>query len=996
MRTPVLALWVVGAAAAAAEPAGSSPGRVAVAAQVKVDGRADDAAPFQALLSAALQGKGARVVDADQTRALREQLELWDAASGKLPAGLSELDADWVLVAAASCKTFQVDVKASQENAAVQLHSANCDATLTLVRADSGDRAGSASLFGKAPAAHPREAVRRALEKIAATLAERELQPMLAAAASSRSVVLWLFGAADRAAADQVREAVGKLASVKACSVSSFAPEVTRLEVQLKQGNGVDLSREMDAAADLPLRIERASGGRVTARMDSGKRFHTTYTIKPFVPASFKGGLNLTKLGVDARTMRGLNPKVFRELKRQRVLAREARLAHARLQAALANISYLERAERPEDAEVVFSGQLAAADSGEVQYRIRAATRRGKELIRFEASGPEDIVLAAHRAEPQLPIKLAMLEGDRGRRQLLTAEAPRVAEHAERARAVVVARADAMDVFPAKAPRYAGDEPLATVQLKSRTGASVEGVRVNAELVGFSAGPRLSEPVTVTPEGISVPIRVAVDSSRLLAVEQATVGQLKVELQWKQGDAERGDRFVVPVRVLERGAIRWTDGEMAAAFVTPRDPAVKDLVAAALRASGGDGAAEAALGPELARAVRATEALAARSPKYAPDPVVPFGTATDVDFVNLPGETLRRGTGDCDDLAVLLSAALESAGLATRLLTTPGHILVAFDAGLPPALAADLDFAQGEGLVAGGRTLIPLEATALSRGFLAAWEEGAREVARYAGKPELQQIPVRDAWRRYPPAAAEGVGGAKVEMASAEALEGPVTKALAAVQARRRDALARRLSDLDGKARAAPADATVASARAVTLAVAGRLDEAEAAVRPAAATSPEARLTLANVLAMKGDLGAARETLSAGAASAGSAAAAYHHNLAVVQQMLGDRGAAVTSMAQAMKLDPSVGATDPDEGAMRASDGSTGAPKADAILMADLQDLLKKAREQMGKKLDAAPPSTVSATQTVSAAAGRRGADPAERRQLALVLKWILPGPPQG
>jgi transglutaminase-like putative cysteine protease len=994
----MLALWWVVAATAAAEPSGGSPGRVAVAAQVKVDGRSEDAGPFQALLSAALQGKGARVVDADQTRALREQMELWDAASGKLPAGLSELDADWVLVAAASCKTFQIDVRPTQENpAAVQLHSANCDATVTLVRADSGDRAGSASLFGKAPAAHPREAVRRALEKISAGLAERELGAMLASASAFRSVVLWLFGAEERAAADQVREAVGKLPSVKACSVTAFAPEVTRLEVQLKQGNGVDLSREMDAAADLPVRIERASGGRVTARMDSGKRFRTTYTVKPFVPAALKRGVNLTRLGVDARTMRGLNPQVFRELKRQRALAREAKLAHARLQAALANIAFLERAERPEAAEVVFTGQLAAAESGQVQYRIRAVNRRGQEVIRFEAAGPEDIVLATRRAEPQLPVKLAMLQGDRGRRELLTAEAPRVAEREERARAVVVAAADAADIFPAKAPRYAGDEPLATVQLRSRTGAPVEGVRVNAELVGFSAGPRLSEPVTVTPDGVSVPIRVAVDSSRLLAVEQATVGQLKVELQWKQGDAERGDRFVVPVRVLERGAIRWTDGEMAAAFVTPRDPAVKELVAAALRAgAAGEAGAEAALGPELSRAVRATEALAALAPRYAPDPVVPFGTATDVDFVNLPGETLRRGTGDCDDLAVLLSAALESAGLSTRLITTPGHILVAFDAGLPPALAADLDFARGEGLAVGDRTLVPLEATALSRGFLAAWEEGAREVARYAGKPELQQIPVREAWRRYPPAAAELPGGARPEMTSAEALEGQVRKALAAVQARRQDALARRLADLEGRARAAPGDPAVASARAVTLAVAGRLDEAAEAARAAGAASPEARLTLANVLAIKGDLGAAREALSAGAATAGSAAAAYHHNLAVVQHLLGDGSGAVASMARAMTLDPGVAAADADEGTVRASDAAPGAPKAEAIMKADLQDLLKKAREQMGKKLDAAPPSTVSATETVSVAAGRRGADPAERRQLALVLKWVLPGTAPG
>jgi hypothetical protein len=71
--------------------------------------------------------------------------------------------------------------------------------------------------------------------------------------------------------------------------------------------------------------------------------------------------------------------------------------------------------------------------------------------------------------------------------------------------------------------------------------------------------------------------------------------------------------------------------------------------------------------------------------------------------------TLLRKAGDCDDTTVLLASALESAGIRTAVLTTPGHIFLAFDTGESVPAAAVLAAPPLELLSIEGSSWIPLE-----------------------------------------------------------------------------------------------------------------------------------------------------------------------------------------------------------------------------------------------------------------------------------------------
>lgn len=70
---------------------------------------------------------------------------------------------------------------------------------------------------------------------------------------------------------------------------------------------------------------------------------------------------------------------------------------------------------------------------------------------------------------------------------------------------------------------------------------------------------------------------------------------------------------------------------------------------------------------------------------------------------------------------LLYATLLESSGISTAVITTPGHIFVTFDSGMVPADAASL-FEQDDSYVHSGTVWIPMETTALSDGFVSAWQ----------------------------------------------------------------------------------------------------------------------------------------------------------------------------------------------------------------------------------------------------------------------------------
>ena len=235
-----------------------------------------------------------------------------------------------------------------------------------------------------------------------------------------------------------------------------------------------------------------------------------------------------------------------------------------------------------------------------------------------------------------------------------------------------------------------------------------------------------------------------VEASRLAAVVDLHVGYGADDLVLTQN---------LTFEMMGRNSIDWEHGEMIASFVTPKDPDIQVFMRQALKMASGQ-TIQADLDTHLYRAVALYDAIQSVGIYYQPDPRQPFNFSkfTDeglIDYVQYPRDTLLRQSGDCDDLSVLYASLLESSGIPTVLVTSPGHIFTAFatengrrttDAlGLSPDLLIEYK----------GAYYLPVETTLMDSPFVSAWRVAATTIGRYRDEGEIGFIDLEEAWQQY-------------------------------------------------------------------------------------------------------------------------------------------------------------------------------------------------------------------------------------------------------
>jgi len=220
--------------------------------------------------------------------------------------------------------------------------------------------------------------------------------------------------------------------------------------------------------------------------------------------------------------------------------------------------------------------------------------------------------------------------------------------------------------------------------------------------------------------------------------------------------AETGPQTVEETRSLtvrRRTALVWDDSARLSSFITPNEGIVNRFSHRVAAGEAGTGGFR--LSGKLLRAMRICDALGKYGIEYIEDPDSPIsrvlGRENRVDTVRFPRTTLLIRSGDCDDSTALLASLLESSGIATAIMTSPGHVFLAFNSEEP---AANDWLLNAEGLVTlphRGELWIPVESTVLAQGFMTAWREASRLVATYAANGQIEFLPLADQRGVYPP-----------------------------------------------------------------------------------------------------------------------------------------------------------------------------------------------------------------------------------------------------
>ena len=272
-------------------------------------------------------------------------------------------------------------------------------------------------------------------------------------------------------------------------------------------------------------------------------------------------------------------------------------------------------------------------------------------------------------------------------------------------------------------------QPIGTVRVKNISDRPIEA-RARFYVDRFMDGPTESKPVYLGPgESSEIPIK-AIFNENMKSVERMVVREGNVYVSATAAE-EYDDKYSMPM--LIHGRNDW-DGSVYSLrfFVTPDDPAVirytRDILLQYKDSLNG-------IRSELEGFQKARILFNAFAGKlvYVNDP------KQSADNVQYPSETLQLRGGDCDDMTTCFSSLLNSIGISTAFVdvipaedSSKSHIYLMFDTGLDPKYGNTISSNTKRYITRtnakGAESIwIPIEATVITRGFDAAWSEGAQE-----------------------------------------------------------------------------------------------------------------------------------------------------------------------------------------------------------------------------------------------------------------------------
>ncbi len=304
-------------------------------------------------------------------------------------------------------------------------------------------------------------------------------------------------------------------------------------------------------------------------------------------------------------------------------------------------------------------------------------------------------------------------------------------------------------IFSAAYKRYI-DHPVATVTLRNDSAMDVQNVKLNFYIKGLMDFPTSKNiPKIKAKSSVSVPLLATFNNS-MLSIDEDMGVQTEVSAEYYFGGQPQVAKRQQTVTIYGKNAMVWHALEMVGAFVTPKDQLLNDFTRQTVNTYRHN---KNVLNDKLGKAMVIFETLHAMGMKYLEDPNNPYSKLGDqqVDSVQFPRETLKVLSGDCDDLSILLSAALENIGIRTAILDVPGHLLLMFNTGVSASQKFRISSNDKLLAIVDNQVWVPLEATLIASTFSEAWSEGARKYHLYRKKGALKVMQLSHAWKQYHP-----------------------------------------------------------------------------------------------------------------------------------------------------------------------------------------------------------------------------------------------------
>ena len=697
--------------------------RVVVLPKLVVENADQNGSSLEAMVIKALQEKGMRVVELSAALSAQKAAFSDTVQQGKIPQELTVLSADALASIQLACDKNTGSVLGTG------VASYYCALNSKIIRVDTGDVVYTDS----------KDFTTHGMNALQATqlLMKKTVAPELAAGIAqwqknwsgdgTWGLDIVVTGMPDKQKAEALAGLLGKGEGISSATLKMFMKDFSKYTVS---GSGSAALKTLKARIDsdeaLSLRINYEAGRLIHAEFDFGRAYSRVARVF---------------LTVNAPTA----PKSFLDL----LSGNGAQILD----------SYLRNCEYFEVKETSFSkkerkGLVEEAKSAGVPVAVIASIASNDNLwvttieLIHAPSGRTLVTALGNDAEPFAAMDKAVRDLDtKYRKGLGNAQLRKdlnFGGEVQKAAAIerlAIEQFEAGQIFPALLPSYR-QNGIGTILLKNIAGRKLTNLEIRY-LIGEKVAGTYKLAALDAGKTEKLPVKLDV------IPESGEYGQIAATVQYQDGETwGRKDAFA-PLIMHKKNTINWTNPRTLAPFIDPAQKTVRDL---ATKAIAGDKPKK-LITKQLANAALIFGALWHQPLKYVTDPVNTSFEA-DIDTVQFPAETLSRLAGDCDDLTVLLASLYESVGLATIVITTPGHVFLGVESGilaggnvlfnLPESLLVKVD----------GALFVPVEATAIGSSFPEAWLKAADILNK--SRKDMQAFRTRDAWKNYPVFAVDG------------------------------------------------------------------------------------------------------------------------------------------------------------------------------------------------------------------------------------------------
>lgn len=296
--------------------------------------------------------------------------------------------------------------------------------------------------------------------------------------------------------------------------------------------------------------------------------------------------------------------------------------------------------------------------------------------------------------------------------------------------------------------------PIGKLTLTNNVNLAFQNVKVTFRLKDFMDFGYDTEIKKLSPQQtVDIPL-IATLNNKILEVSEDTPIQAEFTLTYFEGGKQQVVSLTKSLRVYSRNAITWEEPRRIANFITPKDPPILEFMRESLRSAPKKAGAE-TLNRNLVTTIQLWDSLSEAGVKFFSNPNSPYEKISEdpnfpVDYTQFPRETLKRRTGQCDDLVTLLISMLDGAKVRAAILDYPGHMALMFDT--ESADPAEIGLSVDRLIKHGDSYWIPVEATLIGKPFQEAAEKGLFSYKAESEKGKVKIIDVRQAWTDFEPA----------------------------------------------------------------------------------------------------------------------------------------------------------------------------------------------------------------------------------------------------